>query len=70
MEVEGISVFWATHLIDEVEDGDDVVVLSEGNLVAKGTVSDVIRSHGVENNQRSFSRLGRGSRPSAAEGAS
>ena len=27
---EGISVFWATHLIDEVDDSDHVVVLRRG----------------------------------------
>ena len=30
VETDGISVFWATHLIDEVEDGDHVVVLRQG----------------------------------------
>ncbi len=54
---EGISVFWATHLIDEVDDGDDVVVLSEGDLVAQGTVSDVVRAHGASSIGEAFSRL-------------
>jgi ABC-2 type transport system ATP-binding protein len=54
---EGISVFWATHLIDEVDDGDDVVVLSEGDLVAQGTVSDVMRAHGARSIGEAFSLL-------------
>ena len=70
VEVEGISVFWATHLIDEVDTGDDVVVLSEGNLVAKGTVSDVIRSHGAKTISEAFSRLSRGSQAVSPEGTS
>ncbi len=70
VEVEGISVFWATHLIDEVEDGDDVMVLSEGNLVAKGAVSDVVRSNGVATISEAFSRLSRASAAINREGAS
>ena len=30
VRTEGISVFWATHLIDEVDEGDHVVVLVRG----------------------------------------
>ena len=36
VETEGISVFWATHLIDEVDDGDDVVVLVRGQSGRQG----------------------------------
>jgi ABC-2 type transport system ATP-binding protein len=54
---EGITVFWATHLIDEVDDGDDVVVLAEGELVAKGAVSDVVRANGANSIGEAFSQL-------------
>jgi len=54
---EGISVFWATHLIDEVVEGDDVVVLSEGELVASGAVSDVVRANGAQTISEAFARL-------------
>lgn len=43
---EGISVLWATHLIDEVEGADDVVVLHRGRLVASGKVEAVVASTG------------------------
>lgn len=57
VETEGIGVLWATHLIDEVEDGDDVVVLRQGRLVAEGKVSDVVRTSGAGSIREAFSKL-------------
>ncbi len=54
---KGISVFWATHLIDEVDDGDHVVVLAEGNLVAKGYVAEVVAATGTRTIGEAFSGL-------------
>jgi ABC-2 type transport system ATP-binding protein len=66
VEREGISVFWATHLIDEIDESDHVVVLSQGDLVAKGAVAEVVRSTGSKNIGEAFSKL---SRKAAAAGA-
>ncbi len=41
VEREKIGVLWATHLIDEVNAGDDVVVLHRGRLLDKGNVAEV-----------------------------
>ena len=38
----GIAVLWATHLIDEVRDGDSVFVLHEGLRRADGPLADVL----------------------------
>ncbi len=57
VETAGISVFWATHLIDEVDDGDHVVVLAEGKLVAKGSVAEVMAATGAKTVGEAFSRL-------------
>lgn len=54
---EGISAFWATHLIDEVEESDHAVVLVEGNLVANAGVSDIVRSTGANDIGDAFSKL-------------
>ncbi|WP_019171306.1 ATP-binding cassette domain-containing protein [Pseudaminobacter salicylatoxidans] len=54
---EGIGVLWATHLIDEVEDSDHVVVLREGRVVAAGNVADVVRSTGRKSIRDAFSHL-------------
>jgi len=56
---EGISAFWATHLIDEVDEGDKVVVLSEGRVVADAGVADVIRATGTSSIGEAFGRLSR-----------
>ena len=49
VETEGISAFWATHLIDEVDDSDHVVVLVEGNRRSPmARVADVVRSTGTQ----------------------
>ena len=37
----GLSVLWATHLVDEVRDEDALVVLHEGRVVANGRCADV-----------------------------
>lgn len=57
VETQGISVFWATHLIDEVEDADQVVVLHGGKVVADGKVSDIVPSTGTKTIREAFSRL-------------
>jgi ABC-2 type transport system ATP-binding protein len=38
---EGLGVLWATHLIDEIEPSDEVVVLHEGRVLATGNSSHV-----------------------------
>ncbi|MCB1883917.1 MAG: ATP-binding cassette domain-containing protein [Geminicoccaceae bacterium] len=40
----GVAVLWATHLIDEVRQGDRVVVLHEGRVRAAGTLDEVLRT--------------------------
>ncbi len=37
----GLLVFWATHLVDEIRDGDDVVVLHEGKVVAHDSADTI-----------------------------
>jgi ABC-2 type transport system ATP-binding protein len=54
---EGISVFWATHLIDEVDDADEVVVLHQGKLVASGRVGEVVGATGEEDLGKAFGVL-------------
>ncbi|MER8406173.1 ATP-binding cassette domain-containing protein [Mesorhizobium sp. M1307] len=67
VETEGIGVLWATHLIDEVEDGDHVVVLRQGDLVAKGKVADVVATSGASSIRDAFSRLNRNETSGIAE---
>jgi ABC-2 type transport system ATP-binding protein len=42
MREEGLGVLWATHLIDEVENSDRVVVLHKGHILAAGILADLL----------------------------
>ncbi|WP_163366618.1 ATP-binding cassette domain-containing protein, partial [Klebsiella aerogenes] len=33
---EGLSVLWATHIFEEIEPGDDAVILHKGRIGARG----------------------------------
>ncbi len=54
---EGIGVLWATHLIDEIQGGDDVVVLHRGKLLDKGNVTDVCARADAPTMSLAFNRL-------------
>ena len=54
---EKIGVLWATHLIDEVDERDDVVVLHRGRLLDKGNVGDVASRAGAADMAAAFTRL-------------
>jgi ABC-2 type transport system ATP-binding protein len=38
---EGVGVLWATHLFDEIEADDAVVLLHEGRVISRGTASEI-----------------------------
>ena len=38
---KGVGVLWATHLIDEIRDSDNVLVLHRGKIVAEGKAFDL-----------------------------
>ena len=44
---DNIGVLWATHLFDEVEPDDDLLVLSSGRIVARGKAKDVVAETGA-----------------------
>ncbi len=54
---EGVSALWATHLIDEVEPGDAVIVLHEGRVLAQGAAAEIVRSSGAADMRGAFARL-------------
>jgi ABC-2 type transport system ATP-binding protein len=53
----GLGVLWATHLIDEIVPGDDLVVLHQGRVRARGPVEEVIARTGGGDLQDAFMRL-------------
>ncbi len=44
---QGIGVLWATHLIDEIEPSDELIVLHQGTIRARGIVNEVIEQVSV-----------------------
>ena len=54
---DGVAVVWATHLVDEVAQDDDLIVLHRGRILAHGAVSEIAQnSEGVA---AAFTRLTR-----------
>jgi ABC-2 type transport system ATP-binding protein len=54
---QGISVLWATHLFDEIGASDDLVVLHQGRVLARGKVAPVIAEAGGSDINTAFMRL-------------
>ena len=44
-----VGVLWATHLFDEVEFDDDLLVINRGKIVARGNAKDVVAETGAKN---------------------
>ena len=61
-EEHGVGVLWATHLVDEVEPDDHVVVLHKGGIVTQGSADTIVKETGSENVKQAFNRLTAGSR--------
>lgn len=38
---QGLSVLWATHLVDEIDPTDDVILLHRGKVRAQGTAAEI-----------------------------
>ncbi len=50
----GVSVLWATHLVEEAEGADRVLVLHKGSLLADGTPADVTQALGEASLEAGF----------------
>jgi ABC-2 type transport system ATP-binding protein len=54
---EGVCVLWATHLVDEIAETDDLIVLHQGRMLAHGSVAQVLAQTGEPNVRAAFTRL-------------
>ncbi len=63
---EGVSVLWATHLIEEVAASDRVIVLHQGHVLAGGPVSEVIAKAKAPDIRSAFAMLTGAALPRAA----
>lgn len=57
-----LGVLWATHLIDEIEPTDDVVILHKGRVLQTGQVTDVLAATGATTLADAFNQLTGGER--------
>ncbi|MCX7619115.1 ABC transporter ATP-binding protein [Tepidiforma sp.] len=55
----GVAVLWATHLVDEVEDADRVVVLHQGLVRFDGPVAGLLTRTGADRLEAAFFCLAR-----------
>jgi ABC-2 type transport system ATP-binding protein len=54
---QGIGVLWATHLFDEIAASDDLVILHQGRVLARGELADVLKQTGAQDINAAFMRL-------------
>jgi ABC-2 type transport system ATP-binding protein len=54
---EGIGVLWATHLVDEIRDDDQVVVLHKGRVLADGPSRSIVGEAGARSIGEAFMSL-------------
>jgi len=58
----GLSVLWATHLIDEIYPDDQLIILHQGQIKLKGSVNDALQATGAESINDAFKKLTQGAR--------
>nr|BBJ05568.1 ABC transporter ATP-binding protein [Marinobacter nauticus] len=56
-EEDGLTVLWATHLIEEVQEQDKVLILHQGRLLANGTGQVICEKQGTQNLAETFHKL-------------
>jgi ABC-2 type transport system ATP-binding protein len=54
---DGVAVLWATHLIDEIEREDQLLVLHEGRLLANDQAFRIAAENGAADTGEAFARL-------------
>jgi ABC-2 type transport system ATP-binding protein len=65
----GVAVLWATHLVDEVADGDDVVILHEGRVRAHGPVAGILKDTAAPDIRAAFTQMTRAAEAQGGEAA-
>lgn len=56
-DADGLTVLWATHLIEEVRESDRVLILHQGQLLADGTGSTICEAGGARDLAETFHTL-------------
>ncbi|MET0053200.1 MAG: ABC transporter ATP-binding protein, partial [Candidatus Thiodiazotropha sp. 6PLUC10] len=56
---DGIGVLWATHLVDEVELDDRLVILHGGKVLAQGSAKQIMQETETDSVKSAFNSLTR-----------
>ena len=62
-DARGTSILWATHLVDEVQQADRIVLIAQGRILIEGTPAAVMASAGATTLSEAYVTLTGGSRP-------
>ncbi|GLI93029.1 ABC transporter ATP-binding protein [Methylocystis echinoides] len=54
---EGLGVLWTTHLIDEISDDDQVVILHRGKVLATGAAREIVARSGAGDIGGAFAKM-------------
>ncbi|WP_442754017.1 ATP-binding cassette domain-containing protein [Methylocystis sp. JAN1] len=54
---EGLGVLWTTHLIDEIGDDDQVVILHHGKVLAQGRAADIVAQNAAADIGAAFAKV-------------
>jgi ABC-2 type transport system ATP-binding protein len=54
---ENMSILWATHLIDEVQHADRIIMLDKGRVLYSGTAADLLSREGTDDLARTVMKL-------------
>ena len=64
---QGTAILWATHIVDEVQNADRIVILNHGRIVADGTPAALMSQTGAANLTDAYVSLS-GANPGAEPG--
>lgn len=54
---EKLAVLWATHLIDEIDKGENVIIINQGKVLESGEVSRISKKTNSKNIREAFNKL-------------
>lgn len=64
-DAQGTSILWATHLVDEVEGADRILLLDKGRITHQGHPAEIIARAGAATLSEAYVALTGGDRPPA-----
>ena len=52
-----LAVLWATHLIDEIDKGEKVVIIHKGKVLESGGVASIVKKTKKKNIREAFNKI-------------